>query len=376
MTYSLVSADSHINEPPDLWTSVADAELGQVVPQVIATERGDAWIVSPELRPRPVGTSAQAGVNPEDYLKEPVTYRTMRRGSFDPVARLEDMDVDGVDAEVLYPGIGRALQQCATAEVRAFCARAYNDWIAGFQSSDPDRLIGLAILAPLDDGAGAQQELARAASLGLRGAFLAIATGGIPLSHPDNEPFWSTAEELGIPISLHIGADAAIASRSDQAARPRASGARAPGVREAWLGSLPMSISEHIGVLIFGGVLERHPGLRIVIAESGVGWIPFFLERLESVYDRHRHYLKSTVARRPTEQFQSQMFVTFQEDEVGLRLRDMLGVGSMMWASDYPHTDTTWPNSLAVVKESFSGLPSDDAGRILAGNCRQLYGLG
>jgi predicted TIM-barrel fold metal-dependent hydrolase len=371
MSDRLISSDSHINEPPDLWTSRAPAALADQVPAVIPVEQGDAWVTSPEARPRPVSTSAVAGTKREDYMKKPVTYKAMRPGSFDPKARLEDMDIDGVEAEVLYPGIARALDTFYNKDVRQFCAAAYNDWIGDFQSLAPERLIGLAILPPIDDGDSAVSELRRAHSLGLRGAWLALPVDGMPLSDPSAEQLWATAEELNIPISLHIGTGRAMLAPTSNPER-----ATLPGMREAFLSTIPMSINEHLAVLIFSGVLERHPGLRIVIAESGVGWIPYFLERMESVYDRHRHYLKSQVSRPPTQVFHEHFFVTFQEDLAGIQLRDMLGVNTMMWASDYPHTDTTWPESRNVVEKYFAGVPENDRERIVFTNCANLYGIG
>jgi uncharacterized protein len=369
--YKLVSSDSHINEPPDLWTREAPDHVRGKVPHVVEVEQGDAWVVAPGIAPRPVSTSAAAGVKPEDYMKKAVTYAGMRPGSFEPEARLGDMDIDGVDAEVLYPGIARALDTFADAETRAWCAQRYNDWLAEFQSVDPARIVALAILPPIDDGDAAATELRRAASIGIRGAFLATPVGGRPLSHPAAEELWNAAEELDIPISLHIGGGKALLHKLADPAD-----AHLPGVREAYLSTVPMTIDEHIATLIYGGVFDRHPGLKVVIAESGIGWLPFFLERMESVYERHRHYLKSQLSRHPTEVFQKHMFATFQEDHSGLRLRDMLGVDTLMWASDYPHTDTTWPNSRDVVDRYFAEVPPAERQRIVAGNCVALYGLG
>jgi predicted TIM-barrel fold metal-dependent hydrolase len=366
---SIVSADSHINEPPELWTKAAPAHLADRVPHVVETDKGDAWVVHPEGEARPVSTSAVAGLKPEDYMKEPVTYKRMRPGSFDPTARLEDMNIDSVSAEVLYPGIGRLLSRVIDEDTRLFCAEAYNNWIAEFQSVSPERLIGLALLPPLDDGQNARQELERAHSLGLRGALLSYVAGGRPLSHPEAEPFWELAEEKSIPISLHIGSN----NRSRSFVTP--SDIKLPGIREAHLSGDPMQISEHIAVLIFGGVLDRHPRLSIVIAESGIGWIPYLLTRMDSVYERHRHYLESKLTRPPSEVFHGQVYATFQEDQPGLRLRDLLGVENIMWASDYPHTDTTWPNSLSVVKRDFVDVSDAEADRILELNCMELYGL-
>jgi predicted TIM-barrel fold metal-dependent hydrolase len=368
MDYRLVSADGHINEPPDLWTKRAPASLADLVPKVVRTDDGgDAWVLAPNLPPRMMGTSAAAGRRPEEYQVR-ATYKEMRPGSFDPKARLEDMDIDHVDAEVLYPGQCRALDMFASAEVRLFCAQTYNDWIAEFQSACPERLIGVAVLPPVDDGDdAAARELERAHELGLRAAFLAVPHEGMPLSHPRADSLWEVAGGSGIPISLHIGSSRShwVGSLVDVF----------PGVKESMMSTIPMSVAEHIAVLVFSGVMDRFPSLRLVVAESGVGWIPYVLQRMEAVFEKHHHYLNSQLERRPIQVFQEQMVTTFQEDAVGLRLHDLIGPRSMMWASDYPHTDTTWPNSLEVIENEFRGLDNETRERILCRNCVELYRL-
>jgi uncharacterized protein len=367
MTYELVSADGHINELPDLWTKDVPEHMADLVPRVVSSEdAGDTWILAPKLPPRKMGSSAASRDSSGAY-KPTATYKDMRPGSFDPKARIEDMELDGVGAEVLYPGQGRALDTFANEEVRAYCARRYNDWMAEFQAADPKRLVGLAILPPLDDGDTAREELIRAADLGLRGAFLSVAIDGPPLSEPAFEGFWATAAERGIPISFHIG--------NSRQHWVLSQGDLGPGEREAMMSMVPMSVGEHLAVLTFSGILDRHPELRIVLAECGVGWVPYFLQRMDSVFHKHGHAISTSRDRLPSEVFRDQAFVTFQEDEVGLRLRDILGERSMMWASDYPHSETTWPNSQDVVKREFENIAPDTRSRILADNCVELYRL-
>jgi predicted TIM-barrel fold metal-dependent hydrolase len=240
--------------------------------------------------------------------------------------------------------------------------------MAGFQDVDRQRLVGLAVLPPLDDGENAITVLREAVSLGLRGAFLPVRDGGLPLSSPANEPFWHAAEELRVPISFHAGA-----SKRTQVQITDTAGV--PGWNESFLSMLKFDVGNYIALFIFGGVLDRHPGLRIVIAESGIGWIPYLLESMESVYEKHRHYMKTPLSRHPTEVFHKHFHATFQEDLAGLRLRDALGVGNIMWASDYPHTDTTWPHSREVIERYFKDVPTQERERIVLQNCVELYGL-
>lgn len=369
MEYSLVSADGHVNELPDLWTKDAPEAIADLVPKVVSSEEGgDTWILAPKLPPRKMGSSAAAGSAGADGAYKPTaTYKEMRPGSFDPKARVEDMQLDGVDAEVLYPGQGRALDTFANEDVRLYCARRYNDWIAEFQSADPARLVGLAILPPLDDGDAAVEELERAADVGLRGAFLALPVDGMAVSHPSADRFWATAAERRIPISFHVG--------NSRMHWVLGEGELQPGVRESMVSMVPMGVGEPLAVLIFSGIFDKYPDLRVVLAECGVGWVPYYLQRMDAVFHKHGHTAKVQRERLPSEVFRDQAYVTFQEDVVGLRLHDMLGVGSMMWASDYPHSETTWPESQATVEREFKDL--DDAVRkqILSENCVELYRL-
>jgi predicted TIM-barrel fold metal-dependent hydrolase len=368
MDYQLVSADGHINELPDLWTKDVPEHLADLVPRVVSSETsGDMWILAPKLPPRKMGSSAAAKTDKSSGYKPTATYKEMRPGSFDPVARVEDMKLDGVQAEVLYPGQGRALDMFANEEVRLYCARRYNDWMAEFQAAAPQHLVGLAILPQLDDGDNALNELHRIAELGLRGAFLALGIDGMPLSNPDFEPFWAAAAELQIPISFHIGN-----SRQHWVLNQ---GDLGPGVREAMMSVLPMGVGDPLATLIFSGILDRYANLRIVLAECGIGWVPYFMQRMDAVAHKHGHNISGGMDRLPSEVFRAQCFVTFQEDVVGLRLHDLIGEGSMMWASDYPHSETTWPDSQATVEREFKGINDETRARILSKNCVELYRL-
>ncbi len=369
MQYSIVSADSHINEPPELFNEVP-ASLRSLAPQLVHTDKGDAWIMAPGAAPRFVSTSAVAGRKKEEYLARPVTYETMRKGSFMPGPHVEDMDIDNIDAGVLYPGIMRYLERCADGPVRLACAHTYNEWMAGFQKHDPKRLVGIATLPQLDDDMGKTtiEALERAAKLGLRGAFLSQKDSGIPLHHPDASRFWAVAEEIGIPISIHIHTNPFQRGWSKD-------WMDIPGSKELGGSLVLIGMAEHMNTLIWGGVVARHPKLKIVLAEGGIGWIPSVLERMDHVYDVHRHYMNSIVKEKPSETFRKNFYATFQKDVAGIRLRDMMGADRLMWASDYPHTDTTWPESKKVIDETFEGVPEGDKHLMISENAARLYGL-
>lgn len=368
-TYNIVSADSHLNEPPDLFKEVPQS-LRQLVPQLISTEKGDAWVLAPGTDPRLVGTSAVAGRKKTEYLSKPVTYDTMRRGSFEPEPRLEDMDIDHIDGDVLYPGIMRYMERFASGEVRLACTQTYNEWLAGFCKYKPSRLVGVGVLPLLDDedGAAAVRTLHAARKLGLKTVFLPQKNGGMPLHHPDADKLWAVASEYEMPVSIHIQTNPFMRALPKDALK-------IPGTRELMPVTSLVAMSEHLTLLVFGGVFMRHPKLKIVLAEGGIGWIPSVLERMDHVFHVHTPYMGSPIKELPSETFKRHCFATFQEDRAGIRLRDMMGVDNLMWASDYPHTDTTWPESKQVIDKTFAGVPELEKRKMVCDNAVRLYGF-
>jgi predicted TIM-barrel fold metal-dependent hydrolase len=393
--HGLISADSHINEAPDLWEARLPARLRERGPRLVRTDDGqDVWVAE-GFGPVPLmwATNA-AGQRREgeafDDHEMTIGRDEMMRGSYDPAARVADMEADGVDAEVLYPGPlgglggGGGIAAIPDDELRAATIRAYNDWLADFCAFAPDRLIGLALVR-IEEPDLAAAEIMRAASLGLRGAVINSmpdTMGAEPIFSPRYEPVWSAAEEAGIPLSLHIGhcrslgpiAAATQGSSDSDSGNPLSS--MGSGLAEMFFTMSCLDMAEPVSLLIFSGVLERHPGLRVVVAESGIGWIPFVLERMDYTFNRHRRWMKTGITEKPSEQFQRSFHATFQQDdETGLLARHITGVDTLMWASDYPHTDSTWPYSRKVVEGLFADVPADERARICSGNARSLYGL-
>ena len=369
MQYSIVSADSHINEPPDLFKNLPKS-LQEFAPKVVSLEKGDAWVMAPGAEPRLISTSAVAGRKKEEYLSKPVTYAEMNKGSFLPEPRLKDMDIDHIDADVMYPGIMRYTERIANPEVRAASCQVYNEWMADFCKYNPSRLQGIGVVPMLDDnnGQNALKGLKEAQKLGLRSVFLSQKESGMPLHHQNADPFWAAAADSGTPISIHIYTN------------PFTRGIPAdimaiPGTKELGPSTVTMSMAEHLVLMIFGGVFMRHPKLKVVLAEGGIGWIPALLERMDHVFHVHKPYMGSPITELPSVTFRKHCYATFQFDKAGIRLRDLLGVENLMWASDYPHTDTTWPESKKVIDDSFAGIPAADKRMMVCDNAAKLYGF-
>jgi len=407
LRYGLISADSHVNEAPDTFEARLPAAWRERGPRIVTLDDGrDAW-VGEGFAPRPL----QFGVHAAGRRNDGEAYTTTRldisrdemvKGSYDPRARLVDMDRDGLDAEVLYPGplgglgTGGAIANIADTPLRHACFRAYHDWLAEYCGAAPDRFAGLA-LARIEEPDFGVAELQRAASIGLRGAVVNAMPdllGSPPLFSHSYDRFWSAADETGLPLSLHIynarcvaplaGAasreaaalgDEELARRSANVMEHVGSGS---GLFETYMTMMCMDMAEPVQLIVFSGLLDRFPNLRFVIAEAGVGWIPFMIERMEYVFDRHRVWMRSSIDRRPAEYFHDHFFATFQQDDyAGLLARHVTGVGNLMWASDYPHTDTTWPFSHDVVDREFGAadIPDDERRAITVDNCAQLYRL-
>jgi predicted TIM-barrel fold metal-dependent hydrolase len=364
----IVSADSHVNPPKDLWTQDPPAKLKERVPRVESTPAGDFWIVDSEIKGA-IGLDSAAGRKPEEFKAMGLTYKDMRPGSYDPKARLEDMDLDGVDAEVLYFG-GPVTQYPADPELRRFIVARYNDWMAQLSKAAPTRLVGLAHIAlvDLDD---AVAELKRVAAMGIRGFHVdpfPDERGGKPLWDTAYEPFWSTVEETGLPMSFHIVGQRKVDVR-EMFMNPT------PGVKENFIALTPMSIAEVISTLTFTGVLARHPKLRYVLVECGIGWIPYFLERMNQTFEKHRFWTQSVITEKPSEYWYRHGYATFIRDLVGVAERHRAGLNNIMWSTDYPHSDTTWPKSREALEAHFKDVPDAERALIAGGNAAKLYGL-
>jgi predicted TIM-barrel fold metal-dependent hydrolase len=367
-TERVISADSHVNPPKDLWTKAAPAKLKERAPRVESTPQGDFWIVDSQISGA-IGLDASAGRKPEEFKAYGLTYKDMRPGSYDPKARLEDMAIDGVDAEVLYFG-GPVTQQGADPELRRFVVSTYNDWMAELSAAAPGRLIGLAHvpLIDLDEGIA---ELKRIAKLGLRGFHVdpfPDERGGKPFWDPAYEPFWSLVEETGLPVSFHI-----VGPRKQNVAEvfqnPIA------GVKETFVAVAPLSIVEVVSTLVFTGILARHPKLNFVLVECGIGWIPYFVERMDQTFDKHRFWTKSILTEKPSTYWYQQGHATFIRDLAGVAARHRAGLHNIMWSTDYPHSDSTWPKSREALAEHFRDVPAEERALIAGGNAAALYHL-
>lgn len=289
-----------------------------------------------------------------------------RAGYRDARARLADMDRDGLDASVIYSELSAFRVFPRMREGRQTAARAFNETLAEFAATDPKRLM-VAYQLSLDDVPAAVKEVHRLAAQGARVIHLPNYPSelGLPDYHDRvYDPLWAAFSETGIPVHHHLGNSNAMWDLFRRDPTPQA------GIYNAMN---QMALGENIGFWILPGTLARFPQLKVVIVESGLGWVPFYLATLDRRAQGPFDFPE--LDELPSFYFHRQMYLTFFDDALGLRLRHELGVENILWSSDYPHPDTTWPHSREVIERQFAGVPADERELILSGNARRLYGL-
>jgi predicted TIM-barrel fold metal-dependent hydrolase len=350
----IISADDHMDIhvlPPDLWQQRLPKALRASGPRVEDGEDGPWWIVEGK-KLSPSGRKQAGYIRAEGH--------GFRPGN--PAQRLEDMDRDGVYCHVIYSPMTTQLR-IGDSELRAACQRAYNDWAVEFQQTDRNRLVPLADI-PSHDAKAARAELERVAKLGLRGAIIHQMQGSDPVFEDSWHVFWDAAQETGLPISLHLGP-------GTHSLKPQLGSWRMP----AFVAVVPIQLDEVLAGMIFSGLLERRPKARLVLGEAGLGWVPYVIERLDHELHKYWDNIKDyRLSMKPSEIFERQVFVTYEDEKLGVELIPRIGIGNVMWASDYPHGDSTWPHSRKAIGESpLMALGPESVRRIVCDNCRELY---
>lgn len=364
MTEQVISADSHVVEPLGLWTERAERRFRDRVPRLVREIDGrrGSFVVCEDALPTPLSAFCSAGLSPEEMARAfAADQPAVRAGGFDASARRDDMARDGVVAEVLYPSVALQAFRVRDAALQAECFRVYNDWLAAFCGAAPERLVGVALISLFDVAAGVR-ELERAVGLGLRGAMVWAAPPlGDSYAKPEYAPFWAAAEASRTPVSLHLGTTQDLTAPGES-------------IAVAFMMTI-LPVQRALAQLVLGGVLDRHPALRIVSVENEVGWLPHFLARLDRSAARYREVAGLSLREEPSATFRRQVSATFQEDRIGIEARAQIGVDCLMWASDYPHSDSTWPNSQSVIARDFEGVPPADRAKILGANVARVYGI-
>jgi predicted TIM-barrel fold metal-dependent hydrolase len=378
----LISVDDHILEPPNVWVDRVAAKDRDRAPHMETVDGMDYWVYDGKRYPSS-GLSAVAGKSKEEFSPEPLPYSEMRPGCYDPKARLEDMDRAGILASLCFPTItrfcGQLFMEASDREFGFELMQHYNDWIVeDWCGAAPGRYIPL-MLIPMWDPPLAAKEMERMAAKGVTAFAFSEnpAPIGLPTIH-DRDRYWdpvmAAANEIGMVASMHVGSSSQvpqIAPDSPFMANLAWGAIRTSGAMLSW---------------IFSGLFTRFPNLKIALSEGEIGWMPYFLERAEQVLDKQRFWVQKgqkfmdhattdvdmdTINVR--ELFRGHVFGCFIEDHHGIASIEEIGEDNIMCETDYPHSDSTWPNCITAVKKLIGHLPAETQYKLLRANAEKLY---
>jgi predicted TIM-barrel fold metal-dependent hydrolase len=387
----IVDVDAHVVEPPDVWSSRLPRRLADTGPRIELLPAGvpklvgssyveepgtdgplAAWWCYEDHRSSLKRTIAAAGFEADEVELRGVRYDEMREGCFQPKARLADMTINGVEAQMCFPNFPRFCGQQflwgKDKELAALCVQAYNDWmVEEWCGQGEGRLIPLCLI-PLWDVGLAVTEVRRNAARGVR----AVAFSELPpyLGLPSLytgawDPLFEVCAETGTVLAMHIGSGTKTPQTS----------ADAPDAVAATIifGNSAGSLTD----FLFSGVLHRFPELKILYAEAQIGWIPYLLERADDVWETHRGWSNSQLycPEPPSSYYGGQVFSCFFKDAVGIALLDRIGVDNVLFETDYPHQDSTWPNSRQAAADQFGHLPQSQIDKIARDNAIRLLQL-
>ena len=368
--YKVISSDSHIVEPPDVWTTRLEPKYRDRAPRIVRLEDGSDFWFCDDINMVGMYPGTQPGTRFEEpeNLTMAGTFEGVQIGGYIPEEHVKDMDVDGLDAGVLYPSCSVMLFTIIEdSDFLTALFRAYNDWLAEFCNPYPDRLKGIAMIN-VDNVETAVKEMERCARSGFVGSMITVYPPmGRAYNTPEYEPLWAAAQDLQMPLSLHIGTN-----------RP------GPGEASPITGSLSdftnidhwvrMSLSD----MIFDGVFRRYPKLQVGSVEMELSWVPHFLDRMDYNYTQRapregwQHFDDDML---PSDYFHRNVFLGFQEDGLGIRDRDIIGVDNILWGSDYPHQESTFPRSREILEEILVDCTEDEKAKIVGGNAKRVYHL-
>jgi predicted TIM-barrel fold metal-dependent hydrolase len=367
--YRLVDADSHINEPPDLWTSRVPAKFKDRAPHMEHFEQGDAWVLEGVKDPINFGSNAAAGI-PLAERSAWVRWEDIRPGGYDPKARLLEMDVDLVDAAVLYPTprISHLMIANPDPDFHLAMVRAYNDWLSEYAEHDPSRLGGI-MLIPNRGVDASVKEIARVIDRpGIVGCLLGCYPHGDLDLSIDDDPVWQAIAERDVPLHIHV------ALVNEYPSDIYAPGMITQGLVQGYLRF--RDVPGRMLQFLEGGVFDRVPNLNIVLAEVDAGWVPYVKEQVDNRVLRRELGTDMRARRMPSSIIEEHFYYTYITDHFAVRNRSYVGVDRLMWSSDFPHGGSDWPGSVRVIHADFADVPSWERDLILAGNAQRLYRFG
>ncbi len=370
----LVSVDDHVCEPPDMWDNHLPAQWKDKAPRLQRKSDGsDVWVFDGNQIPN-VGLNAVAGRPPEEYGMEPTALAQLRRGCFNLEARIDDMNVNGVLGSLCFPSVpgfcgelfARQVKEKNDHELARVMLQAYNDWhIDEWCGKYPGRFIPLAI-PPMWDPKLMAEEVRRVAKKGCHAiTFPDVPSGhGYPSIHNEHwDPFWAACEDEGTVVCIHIGSGTGMNLQDTTAPI------------EVMIASTPITLYNCAVELVYSPALRKHPGLRVALSEGGTGWIAYCLERMDYVHEHHNPWTLHDFpnGEKPSDIFRRHIITCFIDDATGIATRDRIGIDTMTWECDYPHSDTTWPYSPERLWETVKDLRPDEIDKITHQNAMRHF---
>lgn len=370
--YLPISADSHITEPPNTYIDYIDPKYRDVAPRVERNEKGgDVFVVDGMEMKIPLAGTAAAGIDPKEIKLDEATFEELHRGGWDGTARIADQKRDGIGGEIIYPTVGMLLCNHRDPDYKAACFAAYNRWLQEFQSAAPDRIFGIGQTA-VRSVEETVEDLQRIREMGFHGVMMPCDPATeFDYDDPRFDPVWQAAVDLKLPLSFHIltsgrDAGAGIGHVASQRGKSKAN----------MFQGLIRANQDVISLFIWERIFERFPDLKLVCVEADAGWAPHFMYRMDHFYNRHRFWAKiGELSKMPSAFFRDNIHLTFQDDFVAFSTADMMGEKQLMWANDFPHSDSTWPWSQQMLARQTKQLTDWQRKRILRDNVVELYNL-
>ena len=366
------SCDSHVVEAREVFEGL-EARFGDRAPRIERDHAGRPgdWLMLPGAGPIPVGRLGIAG----SRLDDPKTHERIARGYDglnpgvrDSSKRLDEQLQDGIVGEVMYPSLNMFTYAIADRDVATAVFARHNDWVLDYCAVAPERLIGIGCLA-LPDVDAALAEMRRSALRGVRGFMIpAHVSPAQPYCDPAYDRFWAAAEDYGVPLTMHI-----FTGTSLDGGHPAHWGTPGGTIKGYTLAHT--TVANTVIDLICGGVVERFPRLKLIVSEFETGWIAHFLQRLDHAIYRTPRSAVDYLTMKPSDYFRRNFYATFEDDHEGILTRKAIGVRNLNWGNDYPHHDSTWPRSMAILERIMAGVPHDEVERMCFTNVVDLYGI-
>jgi predicted TIM-barrel fold metal-dependent hydrolase len=366
----IVSVDDHVIEHPNVWLDRMPQKYKDVAPRIERAEDGNDWWIYEGEKAGNFALNAVAGKPPQDFGMDPRSYDDMLPGCYGIEDRIKDMDIEGVHVQLCFPNFGgfagSVFAKSKDLDLAVESTRAYNDFILDeWCAAAPERQIPL-MMTPYWDVEATVKEMYRTAAKGARSVTFPELPDriGLPSWHSDHwNPIFAAAQDLGMPLSLHFGSGG-----SPQASTEAMTTNFTVGISLFALNSMT-AMTE----LILSPVFHNYPNLKVALSEGGIGWMPYMLERIEYVWERHRWYNDVNREIRPSEVFKDHVYGCFISDNAGIEARYRIGVDNLMFESDYPHSDSQWPHTRKILADALVDVPDDEARKMVEDNARKLY---